>query len=85
MNDNHVSNTSYVSDSSDYVSSETIDAPTNKDLFKFTPFPSLTNIQKEKLEEVLHNVPQYKEEEKTEPVEEYEDETKIKKSCCCLC
>ena len=81
----------YYSDSSDYVSSETNDAPVNKDLwaspaecnsFKYTPFPSLTNMQKQKLEEVLHYIPKTKD---IEPMEEPNENQENKNSCCCLC
>ena len=72
----------YYSDSSDYVSSETHDAPADKDSFKYTPFPSLTNMQKQKLEEVLHYIPKSKD---IEPMEEPNENQDNKNSCCCLC
>ena len=74
--------TLYTSGSSDYVSSETNDAPVNKDSFKYTPFPSLTNMQKQKLEEVLHYIPKSKD---IEPMEEPNENQENKNSCCCLC
>ncbi len=88
------SSTSYISDSSDYISSIITDT---------TPFPSMTKSQKLKLDQILHRgefkskpasgsvaVSTFTEDITEQPIEKPEvintdESNEGKKSCCCLC
>ena len=85
--------TLYTSGSSDYASSETNNPPA-EGFFKYTPFPSLTNIQKQKIDEIKaqgavdkvlhefnHEISTNVEEESKPDV----SDVKTKNSCCYLC
>ena len=97
MNDIYVSTSSYISDSSDYVSSVVTDN---------TPFPSLSKSQKIKLNELIHGgkKPTPKVSTFTQKAsagadlsatigevsdmsfkEDTNENDDVKNSCCCLC
>ena len=70
----------YVTTSSDYVSSVVTDN---------TPFPSLTKSQKSKIDNILHkgkvSTYEYIEPDGYVVESKTDNNTEVKNSCCCLC